>query len=66
MTTQSRHPQSETRADTGRPAEISPFVLEFFMVEGSDFRGMAYRDPNGRWHKAFNHDELTGDISVLE
>lgn len=47
-------------------AEISPFVIEFFMVEGLGFRCMAYRDNDGKWRDAFKHYELHGDIQILE
>lgn len=46
--------------------EASPFLLEFFMVEGKGFRGMAYCDQEGKWHKAFNNEELRGAISIVE
>ena len=48
-----------------KPTEY-PFVLEFFMVAGAGFRGMAYRDKDGRWHNARTHEVLRGDIFVLE
>jgi hypothetical protein len=47
-------------------AETSPFVLEFFMVQGLGFRGMAYCDEDGNWRNAFNHDQLMGRIYLLE
>lgn len=43
----------------------SPFVLEFFMVQGSGFRCMAYRNQEGKWHGAFDDEELPGAIRVL-
>jgi len=46
--------------------ESSPFILEFFMVQGAGFRCMAYRDPNGVWRNAFNNEELMGEIYILE
>jgi len=48
-----------------KPAEW-PFVIEFFMVEGAGYRGMAYCDKEGKWRKAFTHNELPGDIHILE
>ena len=36
------------------------------MVEGKGFRGMAYCDQEGKWHKAFNNEELRGAISIVE
>lgn len=44
----------------------SPFILEFFMVQGRNFRCMAYRNHDGKWRGAFDHEELPGAIRVLE
>jgi hypothetical protein len=44
----------------------SPFVLEFFLVQGAGFRCMAYRNDDGKWRGAFNHEELPGAVRVLE
>lgn len=44
---------------------VSPFVLEFFMVQGSGFRCMAYRNQDGKWRGAFDDEELPGAIRVL-
>ena len=44
----------------------SPFVHEFFMVQGSGFRCMAYRNRDGKWRGAFDNEELPGAIRVLE
>ena len=44
----------------------SPFVHEFFLVQGSGFRCMAYRNEDGKWRGAFDHVELPGAIRVLE
>ena len=46
--------------------ETSPFVVEFFMVQGLGFRGMAYCDQDGNWRNAFNNDQLMGHIYLLE
>src|ERR1700722_20499661 len=32
--------------------EASPFITEFFMVQGTGFRCMAYRHRDGKWHGA--------------
>jgi hypothetical protein len=48
------------------PVEKSPFVVEYFMVRGLDFLGMAYRDEEGKWRNAFNHNEVSGDICFFE
>jgi hypothetical protein len=44
----------------------TPFIVEFFMVQGTGFRCMAYCDEKGGWHDAFNHEQLFGDIQILE
>jgi hypothetical protein len=49
-----------------KSAEASPFVVEFFMVQGLGFRGMAYCDRDGNWRNAFNNDQLMGHIYLLE
>ena len=59
-------PLCEPKATVEKPGELSPFVVEFFMVQGAGFRCMAYRDSDGRWRAAFNNDELFGDIYILE
>lgn len=43
----------------------SPFIFEFFLVQGVNFRCMAYRDGTGKWRGAFNNMELPGFIRVL-
>jgi hypothetical protein len=43
----------------------SPFVHEFFLVQGRGFRCMAYRNEDGKWRGAFDHEELPGAIRVL-
>jgi hypothetical protein len=56
------------RRHLGSPDEGvgSPFVLEFFMVQGIGFQCMAYRNGDGKWHEAFNDRELPGVLRVLE
>ena len=51
---------------TGQCDGISPFILEFFMVQGSGFRCMAYRNDDGKWRGAFDNEVLPGAIRVLE
>jgi hypothetical protein len=51
---------------TGECNGVSPFILEFFMVQGSGFRCMAYRNDDGKWRGAFDNEELPGAIRVLE
>ena len=46
--------------------EPSPFIVEFFLVQGIGFRCMAYRDHDGKWHRAMDNEELQGPIAVLE
>lgn len=43
----------------------APFIYEFFLVQGEDYRCMAYRDGSGKWRAAFNHFELPGAVQVL-
>ncbi|HEV2327527.1 MAG TPA: hypothetical protein VGY56_01925 [Verrucomicrobiae bacterium] len=49
----------------GECDKVSPFLLEFFMVQGSGFRCMAYRNQEGKWRGAFDDEELPGAIRVL-
>jgi len=46
--------------------DASPFLREFFMVQGFGFRCMAYRDDDGRWRTAFDHQELYGHVWISE
>jgi len=57
--------QSRTIEAPDMPAE-SPFDLEFFLVEVSGFRGMAYRDTEGKWRDAQTTEELPPNVCVLE
>lgn len=43
----------------------SPFVFEFFLVQGMNFCCMAYRDDHGKWRMAFSHTELPGNVRVV-
>jgi hypothetical protein len=56
---------STSEAGPGGCDAVSPFVLEFFMVQGSGFRCMAYRNQDGKWRGAFDDEELPGAIRVL-
>jgi hypothetical protein len=44
----------------------SPFLVEFFMVQGIGFQCMAYRNSDGKWRGAFDNRELPGAIRVLD
>lgn len=44
----------------------SPFLVEFFMVQGVGFQCMAYRNSDGKWRSAFDNRELPGMIRVLD
>jgi hypothetical protein len=44
----------------------SPFIIEFFMVQGPGFCCMAYRNHDGKWKRAFDHYELPGAVRILE
>lgn len=48
------------------PDEPSPFLVEFFMVQGVGFKCMAYRNGDGKWRTAFDDIELPGIVRVLE
>lgn len=52
--------------ETEHECGVSPFVLEFFMVQSAEFRCMAYRNGDGKWREAFNDRELPGMVRVLE
>lgn len=66
MTNHTMAPPIEPESATENPVERSPFIVEFFMVQGAGFRCMAYRDQDGKWRSAFDNDELAGDICILE
>jgi len=44
----------------------SPFLVEFFMVQGRGFKCMAYRNRDGKWRGAFDNEELPGSIHIME
>jgi hypothetical protein len=56
----------EPAAATDSSMEVSPFLLEFFMVQGAGFRCAAYCDEDGHWHEAHTREELHGPIQVLK
>lgn len=58
--------ECEPLVAANEPAQTSPFILEFFMVQGPGFRCMAYCGADARWHSAFNGEELHGDIRILQ
>ena len=64
--TQAVLPQPKRAFTVTPPAETSPFLIEFFVVQGPNFRCVAYCDQEGCWHNAFNNEELFGDIQILE
>jgi hypothetical protein len=55
--------------DDPKPARddegTSPFIREFYIIECAGFRGMAYRNCDGKWRAAFNHRELPDDVRIL-
>jgi hypothetical protein len=57
--------QPANRPATKNPGDESPFDAEFFIVQGINFKCMAYRDERGKWRGAFNHLELPGMIQIL-
>lgn len=58
--------QCEPAAGSQQSAGASPFLIEFFVVQGTGFRCVAYCDTEGRWRNAFNNEELFGEIRILE
>ena len=66
MTSQSMMPLCELVSADQKPAEASPFLIEFFMVQGPGYRCVAYCDEDGRWRDACSHEELYGHIRILE
>jgi len=61
MTTASR-----PKLGVKRPTPAAPFVIQFFLVQGLGFRCAAYCDLQGIWRDASNHQELFGDIRILD
>ena len=58
--------QNQSESGTANvQAGDSPFIFEFFLIQGIHFRCMAYRDDKGQWRGAFNNIELPGPIRVL-
>lgn len=64
--TQAVLPQPKPVFTLTPPAETTPFLIEFFVVQGPGFRCMAYCDQEGRWRNAIDNEELFGDIQILE
>lgn len=70
------YPRSHRSALFSRPAandsnstpfrcSESPFIIEFVMVEGINFKCMAYLDKNDIWRNAYNNAELMEPVRVL-
>jgi len=49
-----------------KSAAALPFIRQFYMVQGINFRCLAYCDQQGIWHDAINQEELFGDLRILE
>ena len=49
-----------------RSAAAPRLVIQIFMVQGINFRCLAYCDQQGTWRDAINQEELFGDIRILE
>jgi len=49
-----------------RPSNPKPFVFQFCLVQGINFRCVAYCDQQGTWRDASNQEELFGDIQILK
>jgi hypothetical protein len=65
MTNQDMMPPAIPTPAVGEPVEMSPFLIEFFTVQGTGFRCTAYCDEDCKWHDAFTNEELFGDICIL-
>jgi hypothetical protein len=44
----------------------SPFLVEFFMVWGAGQKCMAYQEQDGSWRRAFDGQQLTGNVVIVE
>jgi hypothetical protein len=49
-----------------RQSAGSPFLVEFFMVQGAGFKCMAHCGCDGKWRTAFENKELPGAIRILD
>jgi hypothetical protein len=65
MTNQTSNGAREPGSSVEYRGSETPFIREFFLVQGPTFRCMAYQDQNGKWRGAFNHHELPGQVSIL-
>lgn len=65
MISQKQTERGEENVTASGESDESPFILEFFLIQGLHFRCMGYRDNAGKWRGAFNHLELPGPIRVL-
>jgi hypothetical protein len=69
-TTGKRRGFADCIASRGKPeAEVkdgaSPFLVEFFMVQGIGFRCMAWLGYDGKWRTAFENRILPGLVRVV-
>ena len=48
-----------------RPSHTQPFVFQFCLVQGINFRCVAYCDQQGTWRDASSQAELFGNIQIL-
>lgn len=58
--------ESEPKNGTLKDDSTSPFVLEFFMVRVAGYICMAYYNGDGKWRGAFDNQELTGQVHIVE
>jgi len=49
-----------------KAAAKPPFIIQFFVVQGINFRCLACCGQQGTWHDAINQEELCGDIRIFE
>jgi hypothetical protein len=43
----------------------SPFLVEFFMVQGHGFTCMAYRSYDGTWRTAYENQVVPGVVRIV-
>ena len=50
---------------TGKMENDVNLDFEYVLVQGDGFRCIAYRDGQGTWREAFNHQAIAGAIRIL-
>ena len=47
-------------------SELSPFLIEFFLVRGPGYNCMGYLDGEGKWREAIHNGILPGPVRLME